>query len=336
MSDSPEKIPNPPNTVEDKAPKPKGVIPKNMQSLVIMGVAVVMIVIMWLTGGSKRPATAAKASLPAMPAVTAPSSTRVEQLKQAIQKEQQAAREPLTRNNGFEVDGMPVEGVPASSQGGADGPTSGLPSAAEMNMAGGGAPAYGGYGQPGETAPARSADPIKADRKKREYLSLFASNVALTYRKGEAAEKLVGSGAGDTGFAGVAQGSPALSRYSAQYPSQALPQQLQEPASQDLRDAQALAAMGPPPSWQAGSSQTASSSSSNEHAQSQRSDRPPSEERPANPAVAQPGEFNSATGKRYVLFEGTVIETVLMNRLNGSFSGPVECLVTNDVYSHDL
>ena len=30
-----------------------------------------------------------------------------------------------------------------------------------------------------------------------------------------------------------------------------------------------------------------------------------------------------------------MIETVLINRLNGSFAGPVECLVTTPVYSHD-
>ena len=35
------------------------------------------------------------------------------------------------------------------------------------------------------------------------------------------------------------------------------------------------------------------------------------------------------------LLEGTVIETVLINRLNGTFAGPVECLVTTPVYAHD-
>jgi len=30
-----------------------------------------------------------------------------------------------------------------------------------------------------------------------------------------------------------------------------------------------------------------------------------------------------------------VLETVLINRLDGQFAGPVECLLTNDVYSHD-
>ena len=42
-----------------------------------------------------------------------------------------------------------------------------------------------------------------------------------------------------------------------------------------------------------------------------------------------------ATGKTYVLFEGTVLETVLINRLDGQMTGPVECLLTTDVYSHD-
>jgi type IV secretion system protein VirB10 len=37
----------------------------------------------------------------------------------------------------------------------------------------------------------------------------------------------------------------------------------------------------------------------------------------------------------YRIFEGTVIETVLTNRLDGSFSGPVNCLVATAVYSHD-
>jgi type IV secretion system protein VirB10 len=35
------------------------------------------------------------------------------------------------------------------------------------------------------------------------------------------------------------------------------------------------------------------------------------------------------------LLEGTVIDTVLTNRLDGGSSSPVNCLVTNPVYSHD-
>ena len=36
-----------------------------------------------------------------------------------------------------------------------------------------------------------------------------------------------------------------------------------------------------------------------------------------------------------MLFEGTILETVLINRLDGSFAGPVECLLSTDVYSND-
>jgi type IV secretion system protein TrbI len=38
---------------------------------------------------------------------------------------------------------------------------------------------------------------------------------------------------------------------------------------------------------------------------------------------------------RYRLFEGTVIDTVLTNRLDGTFTGPVNCLVSVPVYASD-
>jgi type IV secretory pathway VirB10-like protein len=53
-----------------------------------------------------------------------------------------------------------------------------------------------------------------------------------------------------------------------------------------------------------------------------------------HPAAAS-GARATATGKSYVLFEGTILDTVLVNRLDGAFTGPIECLVTTDTYSHD-
>ena len=41
------------------------------------------------------------------------------------------------------------------------------------------------------------------------------------------------------------------------------------------------------------------------------------------------------SGPPHTLLEGTVIETVLVNRLDGTFQGPVQCLVTTPVYSQD-
>src|SRR6202035_1975421 len=55
-------------------------------------------------------------------------------------------------------------------------------------------------------------------------------------------------------------------------------------------------------------------------------------ETPASPKETGPIRSTDALQR---LTEGTVIETVLINRLNGSFAGPVECLVTTPVYSHD-
>src|SRR5436309_2387562 len=61
----------------------------------------------------------------------------------------------------------------------------------------------------------------------------------------------------------------------------------------------------------------------------------PDESSRGSSASKRDSDLNRATGKSYRIFEGTVIETVLTNRLDGSFSGPVDCMVTTPVYSHD-
>jgi type IV secretion system protein VirB10 len=302
-------IPNLPNTIEDKAPKPKGVIPKNTQSLVIIGVAVLMILIMWLTGGKKVQAPALSSSTPPPPPVTATDTAKVQAFKQAIQAEQQQAiRQPVPLPGLGAPNGAPTStGSPYASE-------PGQMAVYPENTGPSGSPYYG---QPQQPAPSTEADPIKAEQKKRAYLSLFASNVALTYRKGEAAEKLAASPA-----------DPGLSATASETPSSAS-------QAQALRDAEALAAMGLPLPWNQ-PPQPRPDGSAPEKRTSQTGQQPMKPEiKTVNPDVARPGEFNSASGKRYVLFEGTIIDTVLMNRLNGSYSGPVNCLVTHDVYSHD-
>ena len=44
---------------------------------------------------------------------------------------------------------------------------------------------------------------------------------------------------------------------------------------------------------------------------------------------------NAAHGQPFVVFEGTSIDTVLVNRLDGEFAGPLKVMVTNPVYSQD-
>jgi type IV secretory pathway VirB10-like protein len=73
--------------------------------------------------------------------------------------------------------------------------------------------------------------------------------------------------------------------------------------------------------------------------ESPRKDSPESthdrKEEARNPAAVPAGSASAAAGKAYVLFEGTILETVLINRLDGGFAGPVECLLSTDVYSND-
>ncbi|MHB1937458.1 MAG: TraB/TrbI/VirB10 family type IV secretion system protein [Acidobacteriaceae bacterium] len=58
-------------------------------------------------------------------------------------------------------------------------------------------------------------------------------------------------------------------------------------------------------------------------------------EPPAQPERAPEINLDSAVGQPYVIYEGTTLDTVLMNRLDGDAVGPVKVLVSNPLYSHD-
>ncbi len=45
--------------------------------------------------------------------------------------------------------------------------------------------------------------------------------------------------------------------------------------------------------------------------------------------------LKSSTGPLHKVFEGTMIDAVLTNRLDGTYSGPVNCMVTVALWSHD-
>src|SRR5260370_17967798 len=84
-------------TVENKAPKPAGLLPKNTQQLVILGVAVVMVLIMWLTGGTKR--ARPTASVPPAARVQPPNPATVEDFKQTIQQQPTTTPQPTSPSN---------------------------------------------------------------------------------------------------------------------------------------------------------------------------------------------------------------------------------------------
>jgi type IV secretory pathway VirB10-like protein len=256
-----------PTAIQDKAPKPPGLLPKNVQSWLLISLAVLMVLIMWLTGGKKPPAPA-RAAL-AGPPVQAPlevNEAKIVEMQnriQELQREQSVAQNALAQQNHV------------LASGGVD-PQTGAASAA----------ANGGQ-------PERTEDSIEAERKKRNYLSLFSSNVALTYRK-------------TPSTATGKEGEPA------------------PPAETGLSATQLPELLKPPALPATAAQQVKDSVTENERKEAMR-----------NSVAAPAGAPAAATGKTYVLFEGTILETILINRLDGQMSGPIECLLSSDVYSHD-
>ena len=267
--------------IQDKAPKPPGLMPKNIQAWVMLGLAVLMVIIMWLTGG-KKAQTAPKSGISAAQ-TQAPlevNQAKIADLQnriQELQREQQAA---LNQQNKL---------------------FTALQSEAQTSS-----PAQVSNPQSGTSS---ASDPIREERRKRAYVSLFSSNVALSYRK-----DLAQSESPVTNNPSVAQTQPG------QQPT--FDQQL----SQIL---QTLSPMPPPAVPAPLISASARQAGTTEDAEKKAS------ESTSKQASPNPSALNAADGKNYVIFEGTILETVLLNRLNGDLTGPVECLVTNEIYSHD-
>src|SRR5271156_2607699 len=152
--------PTQPAQVQEKAPKPQGLLPKNVQSWLLIGLAFLMVAIMWLTGG-KKPPTPARSASSAAP-VLAPlevNETKISELQNRIEQMQ---RDELVAQSALTQQTRLLGGTPQDSQ------------QAQQQSASG--------NQPDQ----RAEDPIQAERKRRAYVSLFASNVALSYRKAPA------------------------------------------------------------------------------------------------------------------------------------------------------
>ena len=154
------------------------------------------------------------------------------------------------------------------------------------------------YGEP--TAPPPE-DPIAADRKRREYESLFASNVVSSRRP--EAERPSADAVGSAGA----------------------PTRAAADASLDEIAAAVMRATGTPPSSQAVAIGSPSGAPAGQEGAAPREGERRTPER-TGPL--------SAAGPLHTLLEGTVIDTVLTNRLDGNGVAPVNCLVTNPIYSH--
>jgi type IV secretion system protein VirB10 len=282
-------VPEPPpsgGVVRDRTFKPAGLLPKNTQTYVILGITVVMVGAIAFSGGGMPSKKTASNDQKAAAAID-PNLARIQEYRNRIDEQ---ARKLAAEQAQLEQTKQAL-GLPQTAQAGT------VPNPQMQPMAYGAA----GYPQPMYAQPPAYTQPpakpeksaIEAEKEKREYQSLFASNVALSYRKEP--EPV------ETSHANTATQPAATAQVQAPYVAPvATPQPATEPTA-------AKAPAKEPPA-----------------------EKLEREHRPVDASLRQ------ATGKQYRLFEGAVIETVLTNRLDGSFSGPVNCLVTTDVYSHDL
>jgi hypothetical protein len=154
--------------IQEKTPKPQGLLPKNVQSWLLIGLAFLMVAIMWLTGGKKPPMPARSASA-AVP-VEVPlevNETKINELQNRIEELQ---RQQLVAQSALAQQTRLLSASPQESQ------------EASQPNASGNAPEQ------------RTEDPIQAERKRRAYVALFASNLALSYRKAPPAAPAPDSG----------------------------------------------------------------------------------------------------------------------------------------------
>jgi type IV secretory pathway VirB10-like protein len=254
--------------VTDHRTAPRGVLPRRMQTWIMLGLAVGILGIIMLAG---RPEPAQQA-VTSTPTALTPNPDRLRDYQDRLRvldersRVQPATEPPMVRS-------QPVV------------------------YESGGAPA--------------TTDPLEAERKRRQYESLFASNVVVSRRP--EGQRLVGAvGSRTSAAAGLASddGVPA------------------PPSIDAVADAvvRATARFAPP-------NDAATQDAADSERNSSTTVRPQS----AAAATVRPvatGPITSA-GPRHRLLEGTVIETVLTNRLTGSIAAPVNCLVTTPVFSHD-
>lgn len=245
-------------SVTDRRVAPRGVLPRNLQTWLMAGLAVGIVLVILLVGQPNPPTGASTASV--VPQV--PNADRVRDYQDRLRAlEAQALRE-------LQAAEQAANQVP---------------------------PMY--FDEPTQAAP---EDPIAADRRRREYESLFASNVAVSRRpenqRPDAGLARQASGLVDPGMPSVDEVADAVMR-----------------AATRAGTTTSVAAQPPTAVQSSTSAQTSD----------------PSQSRP--PEVTGPIR---AAGPLHVLLEGTLIDTVLTNRLDGSMAAPVNLLVTNPIYSH--
>jgi type IV secretion system protein TrbI len=155
-----------------------------------------------------------------------------------------------------------------------------------------------------ETPAPPPQDPIVVERRRREYESLFASNVVLSRRPEEQRPD-----------GGRASSSATTASTAPSGPTNASIDDIADAALRATLRAGATPVSGAPPASPPAPTSVAASA-------------------PTNAVRSTRTEAISAAGPLHQILTGTVIDAVLTNRLDGGAAAPVNCLVTNPVYSH--
>lgn len=238
--------------VVDRRPVPRGVLPKGIQTWLMVALALGIVLIIFFTGQPQAPERGNAAS----PAQQAVSPDRVRDYQ-----------ERLSALNGLSAPDL--RGEPS------------LP------------PAFQDDVQP------ETVDPLAGERQRRDYESLFASNVVVSRRaplqRPDARADQSGVQADERPVAG------------------------NEPSLDAIADAVVRATTRNSPQ-EVAASPTAEAASV-----------PGATRR----VTANAREHSIVAGNLHRIVEGTIIDTVLTNRLDGAAASPVNCLVTNPVYSQD-
>ena len=255
-----------PPAVTDHRRPPKGVLPRHLQTWLLMGLALAVLGIIAFAGRPDPPVLAKPNVTPTE--LMAPSPGRVRDFQDRLR-----VIDAATRHDAL------VEQQGASPR-----------------------PAF-------EDRPVGNApDPLETERRRREYESLFASNVVMSRRP--EAQRFMSD-----------QRLPISDARRAAADGVPSPPSLDDVAEAVVR---ATTRYAPPTAPTAPGNGPPDSASTNASATS-------------SAATARPASTGpiSSVGPLHRILEGTVIETVLTNRLDGSAAAPVNCLVTTPTYSHD-
>jgi len=286
--------------LENRTPEPQGVIRRNLKMQVYLGIAVLFIIATAVSSLRHKPVEKQQGQPPAP--MLQDSSANIEEMRKSLESQQRQSTAPR-------LEGVPPATDPtiASQQY----PPADI-SAAYNCVPGQPCPPaqQPGYAQYQQQLSPEQQEQMQIQQQERAlaYKARFSSNLAYSQSHAiNAPSSLIA-------------------------PGQNTPNSLPNDPS-----GRALGAPGLPASYAAAlyGNQGSGAQASN-FSQPQLAPQPTSDQQ-GQSGYKRPAEVNvnAATGQPYVIYEGTLIETALMNRLDGDASGPVKVLVTNPVYSHD-